>query len=172
MKGLFIVLEGIDGSGITTHSKLLVEKLKENGYSAVYTKEPTDGPIGKIIRELLRTEKPDPRLLSLLFATDRYWHCFEDPSLPGEKGILGALEKGYIVVSDRYLYSSLAYQGKDVGVDWIMNLNKWVLVPNIVIYLKINADIALQRIKKRKIKEYYETKDELNDILKTFDRIF
>ncbi len=172
MKGLFIVLEGIDGSGITTHSKLLVEKLKEKGCKVVYTKEPTNGPIGRIIRELLKTKRPDPKLLSLLFAADRYWHCFEDSSLPGRKGIKGALERGYIVVSDRYLYSSLAYQGKDVGIDWIMNLNKWALTPNVVIYLKIDVDVALRRIRERKVKEYYETKNELYKILETFDKVF
>lgn len=168
--GLFIVVEGIDTSGITTHSKFLVSRLKEMGFKALYTKEPTEGPIGKIIREFLRSKHPDPRLLALLFAADRIWHCFKDPTLPGG-GILGALRKNYIVVSDRYLYSSLAYQGKDVGMDWVMNINKWALVPDVVIYLKIDVKTALRRLKEREIKDFYEAKSELEKILEMFDKI-
>ena len=98
-QGVLIALEGIDGSGLTTHSKLLVEALNELGYRAVYTKEPTHGPIGQVIREMLKS-RPDPRVLALLFAADRIWHLVEDPSLPGN-GVLGALRQGYIVVTDR-----------------------------------------------------------------------
>jgi dTMP kinase len=171
-KGVFITIEGIDGSGITTHSKLLVKKLNEMGYKAVYTKEPTEGPIGALIRTFLKKRlEADPRILSLLFAADRVWHCYKDPSLPGAAGILSALNRGYVVVSDRYLYSNLAYQGKDVDYRWILEINKWAIRPDVLIYLKVDVDTALRRIKERGFQELYEEKEILTMVFKMFDLI-
>ncbi len=170
-RGILIALEGIDGSGITTHSKLLAEKLNKAGLKAVYTKEPTEGPIGQIIRMFLKENKrPDPKVLALLFAADRLWHYFNDPALPGV-GIEGALKKGYIVISDRYLFSNIAYQGKDVGFDWIRCLNKWVPDPDILIYLNVDVNVAIKRIRLRGSLEYYEKIEELKKVQKAFESI-
>lgn len=169
-RGVLIALEGIDGSGLTTHSKLLVEALNRLGYKAVYTKEPTRGPIGQVIRGMLKS-RPDPRILALLFAADRVWHLIEDPSLPG-KGVLGALSKGYIVVTDRYKYSSIAYQGKTVGFDWVKNLNKHAPDPDILVYIKVKPEIAFKRItSQRADTEYYEILRELKENSEALDKV-
>ena len=104
-KGLFICVEGLDGCGKTTQTKLLVRKLRKMGWDAVYTAEPSRGKIGKFIQKYcLHGEKRTfPIGEALLFAADR----FE----PVEREVSPALNEGKIVVSDRYVYSSLAYQG-------------------------------------------------------------
>ena len=169
-QGVLIALEGIDGSGLTTHSKLLVEALNELGYRAVYTKEPTHGPIGQVIREMLKS-RPDPRVLALLFAADRIWHLVEDPSLPGN-GVLGALRQGYIVVTDRYKYSSIAYQGKTVGFNWVRELNKHAPDPDILVYIKVEPEVAFERItSQRTYTEYYEILRELRENSAALDRV-
>ena len=103
--GKLIALEGIDGSGKTTQALELVESLKKEGIKTVYTKEPTDGEIGKMIRRILTGEKNfEPVSFQYLFAADRVEH---------QEEIIGFLKKGKIVVSDRYFWSSIPYGATD-----------------------------------------------------------
>ncbi|MHA1384014.1 MAG: dTMP kinase [Candidatus Helarchaeota archaeon] len=135
-KGFFIVIDGIDGSGTTTHSKLLAEWLGEN-YEVLITQEPSDHDIGELIRKLLKTSLP-AAVDALLFAADRAIHTEE---------IKKALKNGKIVISDRYLESSICYQGVELDKDWITILNKFAIRPNLTIILDINPEIGLNRKK-------------------------
>ncbi len=169
-KGVLVAVEGIDGSGLTTHARLLVESLSSQGFRSVYTKEPTYGPVGQLIRKFLSLPNPDNRLLALLFAADRVWHYFEDPNLPGG-GIGGALEQGYIVVTDRYKYSSIAYQGSFTSIDWVWSINSVVPEAFIIVYIDVDVDTAIKRITSRAKIEAYETRERLSIIKETFQRV-
>ncbi len=154
---MLIVFEGIDGSGKTTYSKKLYLKLRELGYSSEWTAEPTDGPIGNIIRKALGGElELDARILALLFAADRIHHNERMSSL---------LKKGKIIISDRYIISSLAYQGSELPIDWIYSLNRWARMPDLVIYLDLEPEDAIKRLKD---KEKYHLLDKLRKIRKIY----
>jgi len=144
-RGAFICIEGIDASGKTTQAKILVKKLCRKNIDALYTTEPSKGKIGRLIRShVLDREKRVPVALeALLFAADRIDHL--------ENEVKPALEKGKIVICDRYLYSSLAYQGAaDLSLDWIQRINQFVLVPDLAIFLDVPSEIGLQRLKRKK----------------------
>ena len=144
-KGMLICIEGIDASGKTTQAKLLVKNLNERGYKAVYTSEPTKGFFGQILRQkiLYGNERVPAVVEALLFALDRLEHV--------EKEIKPALEKEKIVVSDRYLYSSIAYQGA-AGLDpaWIEEINRWAIKPDLAIYLDVPAEVVIKRLKRKR----------------------
>ncbi len=168
-RGILIAVEGLDGSGLTTHSRLLVLKLVSQGYRSVYTKEPTNGPIGNIIRQFLATGS-DHSTLALLFAADRLWHYTLDPALPGG-GIKGALERGYIVVSDRYKYSSLAYQGTFAGYEWVKLINSRAPEADIIVYIDTSIEVNLSRLGLRSRRELYESRERLTMIKRTFEKV-
>jgi dTMP kinase len=144
-RGVFIVFEGIDGSGKSTHIKALAEELRGRGYSVLQTSEPSKDRIGNFIRRY--AERNDSRLTpeteALLFAADRFEHV--------KTVIEPALRRGRIVISDRYLYSSLAYQGAGgLEVDWIREMNKFAPKPDLGILLDILPEFSLQRVNRRK----------------------
>jgi len=139
-KGLLLSIEGIDGSGKTTIAKRVVEELTSRGIKAVYTFEPTDSIIGKIIRdEIFNAKKrPNPYYEVLLFAADRMLHV--------KNFIMPHLRKGYIVVSDRYIHSSIAYQGaRGVSISWIRRVNKYAVKPGLAIYIDVTPEVGLSR---------------------------
>ncbi len=154
---MFIVFEGIDGCGKATQASLLEKWLREEkGLHAFLTKEPTEGNIGKMIKENLRRENLDPTTLTLLFAADRREHM---------KVIKKNLEEGRIVLSERYVYSSMAYQSASgVSIDWIETINNFVIIPDIIILLDIPAEIGLKRIQSRKSIECFEKVDFLKKV--------
>ena len=159
-KGLFICIEGIDASGKTTQAKLLVKNLNEKGYEAIYTSEPTNGFFGQILRrKILYGNKRVPAVIeALLFALDRLEHV--------KKEIEPTLKEGKIVVSDRYLYSSIAYQGA-AGLDltWIEEINRWAIKPDLAIYLDVPAEVVIKRLKeKRSIMETLENERKVRGI--------
>jgi dTMP kinase len=152
LSGAFIVVEGIDGSGSTTHARLLSKALEARGHEVLLTCEPTHGPIGGQIRQILqkRLFVPDdagPRAFSwstmaLLFAADRLDHL--------DSAIIPALREGRVVVSDRYDLSSLAYQSATAGDErralaWIRELNRLALRPDLTIVLHVDPDVAAER---------------------------
>lgn len=142
-KGILIAIEGIDGAGKTTQSKALVKWLKKNGYEAKYTSEPTSFAIGKLLSRLASTTSP--ALEALLFAADRLEHV--------RRVIEPSLKKGYVVVSDRYVHSSIAYQGAMLGdVEWVRLINKYAPKPDIAFLLDVEPKLALSRIRRRKSK--------------------
>ncbi|MCE4608114.1 MAG: dTMP kinase [Caldisphaeraceae archaeon] len=166
MRGIFIAFEGIDGSGITTHSRLVTEKLKRAGMKAVYTKEPTDSDIGKLIKSMIYKERVDTRLLALLFATDRLYHVLYGDGR--NEGILKLLEKGFIVICDRYKYSSFAYQGIYQPEEWIRQINWFAPNADIVVYLEVPIEVVMERIGKREKRSVFEEKAFLKEVKKRF----
>jgi dTMP kinase len=152
--GAFIVLEGIDGSGSTTQARRLCDRLNHRGHEAVATQEPSSGPIGVLIREVLQHKvvvagaegSPDWSAMALLFAADRVEHT--------RRVIEPALARGDIVVSDRYTLSSLTYQSLTApagsrGLEWLRAINARALVPNLVIVIDTPAAVAAQRRARR-----------------------
>jgi dTMP kinase len=148
-KGLFIVIEGIDGSGKGTQSKKLYKWLKRERHESYLTYEPTDGIIGRVIREGLKKGSLDPVTEALLFAADRREHQSE---------ISSEIENGKIVVCDRYLSSSAAYQGAHgIDIEWIDKINNFALKPDLLIILDVKPELALKRINSRGAKtDYFE----------------
>lgn len=149
----FIVFEGIDGAGTTTQIKLLAEKL---GQEKVWqTAEPTDKETGKFLRKMLKGNfAVSEKTASYLFAADRCEHIF------GKNGILEQTEKGKIVLSDRYFFSSLAYQSVTCGKELPELLNSPFPLPEILFYFKIDPEISLSRVESRgEAKEIYEKID-------------
>jgi dTMP kinase len=160
----FIVLEGLDGSGTSTQCSMLADKIP----SSHKTFEPTDSDIGKLIRKALQKKiKYNPDTLSYLFAADRSNHLY------GEVGIINKC-KDNIVVCDRYLFSSLAYQSLDIPFNMVYELNREFPIPQIVFFLNTSASVCQKRINKRgNNKELFEDdalqKKILNNYLKSFD---
>ncbi|MEZ4269880.1 MAG: dTMP kinase [Myxococcota bacterium] len=141
-RGFLIALEGIDGAGTTTQRELLAKALAERGLSVHETMEPSRGPIGQFIRTILTGELTmDDASLALLFAADRLDHLKRD--------IEPALEAGKIVISDRYLLSSLAYQGSTLPRSWVSQLNDRARHADLTILLRVTAQTANARRKAR-----------------------
>jgi dTMP kinase len=136
-----IVLEGIDGAGTTTQAARLVDHLRASGREAHLTREPSDGPVGRLLREMLagRHAPVDSITMSLLFAADRADHL--------QREVEPALARGAIVVSDRWYHSSLAYQGADEDRLWIEILNERARRPDLTILLDVTPEIAAARRK-------------------------
>ena len=143
--GKFICIEGIDGSGKTTQAKRLIRNLRAKNYDAVYTTEPSTGKIGALIQGfvLSRKSRVPIALEALLFAADRVNHV--------ETEVEPLLRQGKIVVCDRYLFSSLAYQGA-AGLDlhWMDCINKFALKPDLTLFLDVSPDVAVNRLKRKK----------------------
>jgi len=129
-KGKFIAIEGIDKSGKTTLANLLSLKLTEAGIENVVTREPWHPLITQVINETTR-ESVDGHAEALLFAADRLLHV--------KRLIALELEKGKWVISDRYVYSSIAYQtARGAEKDWVMEINKYAITPDLTILLDID----------------------------------
>jgi dTMP kinase len=144
MKGIFICIEGLDGSGKSTQAKLLTKKLCKAGYNAVFTAEPSQGKIGKFTRKrLFEQERLPTTVEALLFAADRIEHI--------QTTVAPALKEGKIVISDRYVYSSLAYQGS-AGLDltWIETINANAQKPDLSIFIDVAPEVVLERLKRKK----------------------
>lgn len=143
-KGMFIVVEGADGAGTTTQSQRLVERLQTQGQRAHWTREPSDGPVGVMIRQILkgrlvaaRGRPVDAQTLAALFAADRLDHLHSE--------VEPLLAEGTHVVTDRYVLSSLAYQSQECDPAWVRALNERAMAPALTLFLAVRAEIALER---------------------------
>lgn len=169
MKNRFIVVEGLDGSGKSTQIKMLKEYLKSKGEKVYMTAEPSEGRIGKTLREMLSEDIPtDMYFQAGMFLADRIDHCTNP-----ENGIKKMLEEGYAVISDRYYYSTFAYQGTKSDMDYIMKINldcPAILRPDVCIFLDLNPEICKGRIDTNRGKtEMYEKNIEvMKSIRKNF----
>lgn len=137
---MFIVLEGIDGSGTTTHSRLLTGFLEQKGFKIYLTQEPSNSEIGVLIRKFLKNKTVPASTDALAFAADRDLHYKTE--------IKKKLDEGYIVISNRYLESSVVYQSaqsNEISTDWILKINKFAGKPDLTILLDIDPKIALDR---------------------------
>lgn len=172
MKGRFIVFEGIDGAGKSTQISLLREKLISEGRKVFLTAEPTQSVTGGILRDALsgNYERSASELASM-FLADRVFH-----NVNPKCGIKQALEQGFDVISDRYYYSSFAYQGLDSDIDWVMDMNlncPDILKPDLCIFLDLDADKSKSRIDtNRATVEIFEKTELLNKIRSKFFDIF
>ena len=153
----FVVFEGIDGAGTSTQMRLLAER--DSGKKIAFTAEPTERPTGKFLRQILAgKEKVSPQTAAYLFAADRAEHLW------GEDGIVDQTKNGFTVVSDRYLFSNLAYQGVTCGEDLPKTLNSPFPLPQLLFFFDISAQKSLERVEKRgEAKEIYENEKFLND---------
>lgn len=148
----FIVFEGLDGAGTTTQARRLVAWMRENGIPAEFTCEPTDLPTGRLIRDLLADAGPvEPWTLALLFAADRHEHLVRP-----ESGIRDRLAAGVSVVSDRYLFSSLAYQGAYADSAAVEHLNVDFPLPEVLVFVDTPRDEADRRMRSRSARDRLE----------------
>lgn len=154
-RGYFIAFEGLDGSGTSSNAEAISDWLEENGQNVLKTSEPTDDPIGQILRDSLKGEKDIPlEAEALLFAGDRAIHV--------EKEIRPTLASGGIVVTDRYLYSSLAYQSaRGLPEDWIKNVNVSAMrvKPDVVFLIDTPPEECIDRIKDRELDSFERNMD-------------
>jgi dTMP kinase len=159
VRGRFIVLEGLDGAGISTQARRLAGRLDRETASYYCTREPTDGPVGSQIRLALTGRlRIDPVTIALMFAADR--------SDQIHTSLLPRLEAGVHVVSERHVLSSLAYQGAQLGDPaWVRAINREnmrALTPDLTVFLDVPPDTALRRIDSgRHARELYERRDTL-----------
>jgi dTMP kinase len=163
-KGVFVCVEGLDGCGKTTQTKLLVRNLRRKGVVAVYTAEPSRTKIGEFIKKhCLHSEKRGSSIVeALLFAADRYEHL--------QNEVVPALKERKVVVSDRYVYSSLAYQGA-TGLDltWIEQVNKHAIRPDLAVFVDVPPEVAVQRLKRKKsVMENLETQRKVREVYMKF----
>lgn len=171
-KNVFIALEGIDGSGKSTQIKLLAEQLEKAGHKVYTTFEPTDSPIGKMIRDIFSHRmEADHRVIAGLFVADRLNHL-----LSKSDGILKKLEEGYTVLSDRYYLSSYAYHSVHMDMDWVIEANAMsaeLLRPDLNIYIDIPPEISMERINRGRTSiEMYETLDNLKQVREKYFEAF
>lgn len=166
---MFIVLEGLDGSGSTTQLRLLAEALRAEPAAPeiVCTAEPTAGPVGRLIREALAGRQLGEAVLPYLFAADRRDHL--------DRLILPALRRGATVLSDRYLLSSLAYQSSALPMERVASLNADFRAPDLTVLMDLPVDACLARIEARAQsqglqREIFERRDRLLHIAAAYDR--
>ena len=142
-KGILIAIEGTDGSGKSTQSDLLAEYLRGIGREVVHTREPTYGRIGKLLLDYYIKDEDIPIIDALLFTADRAEHI--------EKVIKPALKEGKIVITDRYYYSTMAFQSTAGGLplEWLIEMSKFFPKPDIAIFYDLRPEEAMKRIIKR-----------------------
>lgn len=164
-KGLFITYEGNDGSGKTTISTKVYEKMKSLGYDVIYTREPGGIDIAEQIRGVILDPKNtamDARTEALLYAASRRQHLVEK--------VLPALEQGKIVLCDRFIDSSLAYQGvgRGIGIDEVLEINAFAIeghMPDATIFLSVSLEEGMKRVSSR------GNKDRLDNEAKSFHQL-
>ena len=157
--GWFITFEGPDGSGKTTISKLVSQKLIEAGFDVIYTREPGGSLIAEEIRDIILDPKNvamDKKTEALLYAASRRQHLVEK--------ILPALQEGKIIICDRFLDSSLAYQGvgREIGIEEVYSINQFAIeghFPDFTLFLDIDAQTGLDRISDRSFKDRLDQED-------------
>lgn len=172
--GYYFAFEGIDGSGKTTQSQLLVEYFQKQGKEVLFTKEPTDGEIGNLIHKILNKGlKVPPLSLQYLFCADRAIHI--------EEVVIPALKKGTVVISDRSLWSSVAYGITDLGLPEgererllvtynLLSLYGGYLIPDKTFLLYLPPQVAVDRIEDRGHgKSIYEKEEKLKTIEKAYE---
>lgn len=173
--GRFIVFEGIDGSGTTTQASWSADWLRGAGYGVHATREPTGGPIGTMIRQILAkrlvsrggaaSEEPvDPATVALLFAADRLDHL--------QNEIRPRLAAGDVVLCDRYTLSSLAYQSVDVDLRFVRAINERALAPDLTIFLRVRPETAMDRIAAtRNNRDVFETLPFQRKVAQRYDQL-
>ena len=183
-RGYFIVVEGVDGSGVSTQALLLYQHLISVGRKVHRTKEPTPGPVGSLIRlaltgrlvyppivahdlggqEITQKSRPiDDEVLTLLYAADRMDHLSNE--------IEPLLTRGIDVVSDRYILSALAFQSLTADTTWVLDVNSRARHPDLTIFLDVPPEISMARIASRGAPvELYEHEDKIRRVRENYRR--
>lgn len=173
--GKFFVFEGIDGSGKSTQMSLLAKNMEnyvEECGKVRQTCEPTGGPIGSLLRQMLSGRiSADPRVIAQLFAADRVDHLTNSVD-----GILDCLARGETVLCDRYYLSSYAYQSGDMPMEEVAAANATalsLLLPTATIYIEVSAETSMARIEKNRDKqEIFENFQRLQNTLTQYEKAF
>jgi dTMP kinase len=174
-KNIFIALEGIDGSGKSTQVKQLAEQLTTLGHKVHATFEPTNGMVGTVLRNILKGAiKADERTIAGLFLADRLDHLLNE-----DNGLVKKMQGGYTVITDRYYFSSYAYHGTHMDMDWVIASNKMcadILRPDLNIFIDVPPEVSMQRISaNRQSADLYETLDNLKNVrakyLEAFEKL-
>lgn len=160
--GLFIAFEGIDGAGSSTQVVKIGNILRKSGLRVLKTKEPTNNVIGGLIRGTLTGDlRLPPDALQLLFSADRAHHLARE--------ITPALKKKYVVLTDRYFFSTIAYGALDLEKKWLYEINKYFLVPDLVFVLNLPAKVSVERIKTSRYEvELFEKEEKLRAVSKNY----
>lgn len=171
-KNLFIAIEGLDGSGKSTQLRPLAENLKAVGHNVYTTAEPTQSRIGLMIKDIFKHKmEADHRTIAALYAADRLEHV-----LNRTDGLLKKLEEGYTVITDRYYFSSYAYHGTHMDMDWVIEMNSLVadfLRPDLNIFIDVPIDVCVKRLNRgRSLTELYEDEDNLNQVRRKYFEAF
>jgi dTMP kinase len=176
MEPLFIVFEGIDGSGTSTQARLLSDQLEQTLRQRVrLTSEPSLGPVGQIIRMAMSGRmsfSSDARAfdhqMAYLFAADRYDHLYNDTN-----GVLKLRSEGFFVISTRYYFSSLAYHCEtDDDFELVKALNARFPLPDLTIYLDISPEESMLRLSRRSNLDKYENVQKLAFVRRNYEAIF
>ena len=172
MRGRFFSLEGIDGSGKSTQLPLLARRLEALGRPCVQTREPTGGPMGTLLRQVLTGQVDcDSRVVAPLFVADRLDHLLRKGD-----GLLALVEGGTDVLCDRYYFSSCAYQSVDLPLEWVIGANRPcadLLRPDATLFLDVAPELALERIARgRDHTELFETRERLTRTREQYFRAF
>lgn len=160
-EGMLIAVEGLDGSGQSTQVAALASTLRGNGVRVHATREPTDGRIGGLVQAALRGEwSADARTLQLLFAADRSHHVTAE--------IRPALRDGATVITDRYLFSSLAYGSLELDVAWLETVNRAAPRPQATVFLDVPVETCMRRLEERESLELFEDRETLEQVRDAF----
>jgi dTMP kinase len=170
-RGKFIVIEGLDGSGLSTQASLLKDWIEKQGLAVYLTKEPTAGPVGALIRlalgqrlALSPSTQANDAIMALLFAADRMDHLATD--------IIPKLESGIHVVCDRYYLSTFAYQSRSVDLAWLRSLHARCIRPDLTILLDVAPRVCVQRIAEHRWHvEIYEKETILEGVRQRYHEI-
>ncbi|MFH2093752.1 MAG: dTMP kinase [Pseudomonadota bacterium] len=174
-KGWFIVFEGIDGSGKSTQIQNTAQWLSTFGRKVYSTFEPTNGPVGTLIRQMLEGKvATDQRTIASLFAADRTDHL-----LNAVNGIKKMVDDGCVVLCDRYYFSSYAYHAQHIDMEWVIHsnsLNAQILRPDVTVFIDVDPKICFERIQKNRGSfDMYEKMDIMEKVrinyFKAFERL-
>lgn len=171
-KGNFIAFEGIDGSGKSTQIGLLAERLKKEGVCCYTTMEPTNAPVGSLVRQVMTGRiRMDNKAIAALFAADRLDHLLNEVD-----GIAAKIEEGTTVLTDRYYFSSYAYHSVDVPMEWVIRANEQsalILRPMVNLFIDVDPDTALERIARNRFhQELFEKKSRLVEVRENYKKAF
>ncbi len=166
MEGKFIVFEGLDGSGLSTQVELLKNFLKSSGRPAILTKEQTIQMIGGLIKSILRKEIITSSLaLQLLFVADRAHHLSSE--------IEPALKEGKVVISDRYIFSTIAFGSLDVDMEFLKLINSKFRIPDLTFIIDAPPEVCIKRISEQRLShlELFEEKEKLEKIRSNYMKL-
>lgn len=171
-KGKLIAFEGLDGSGKSTQASILARKISEQNIRCFLTREPSDGEIGKLIRETLtHTRQFDKMVLSSLFVADRLDHILNKGN-----GFIHRINAGETVICDRYYFSNYAYDANNVSLEWLINANSIsasIAKPDLSIFIDTDPDVCMNRINANRNKtELYENVETLIRVRENFHKAF